>query len=346
MFKLGFVGFGKSANRYHSPFIDVIEQIEVVGYYDQGSNFNMNYPYKHKLISFESVEDLFSAVDIVVICTSIQVHFEYAKKAIEAGCHVICEKPVVPTVHELNELYQLAQDNNVVFTPYQNRRFDSDFTTIKHILETKNVGTVIDFQNNHSMNRQDRIMPKDKIEKYAQMERSVYGGMVYGHAVHFIDQIVSIYGKPDSIIYDKEDQINYFINDTETRIMDDYYAITLKYGRSRMHHSFYPYAIQDTPRFVINTVNATIINNQLDTQEDYLKQGIFLDNPQFGINPNSSNTTIYYKDGTIEQVDTVYGGYQLFYDNFVKAVNGEEELLVTQEQATTVLSILEQVVSS
>lgn len=108
--KIGFIGFGKSANRYHMPFIDMVDEIKVMGYYTVGDSvFEMEYPLGYEIKRYPTTQDLFNAVDVVVINTPTKFHYQYAKDALNAGKNVIVEKPICTSVDELNELYDLAR---------------------------------------------------------------------------------------------------------------------------------------------------------------------------------------------------------------------------------------------
>ncbi len=77
-------------------------------------------------------------VKLVIVCTHADSHFEYAKRALEAGKSVLVEKPFTPTLAEAKVLFELARSKGLTVTPYQNRRFDSCFLTVKKRLRAAN----------------------------------------------------------------------------------------------------------------------------------------------------------------------------------------------------------------
>lgn len=97
----------------------------------------------------EVIED--KDVDLVVVSTPNRTHFDYVKRALEAGKHgkstystapyaiadhvVMCEKPLTPTAKEAEELYRIAKANNRILGVYQNRRWDGDFLTIQKLIK-------------------------------------------------------------------------------------------------------------------------------------------------------------------------------------------------------------------
>lgn len=77
-------------------------------------------------------------VKLVIVCTHADSHFEYAKRALEAGKNVLVEKPFTPTLAQAKVLFDPARSKGLTVTPYQNRRFDSCFLTAKKRLRAGN----------------------------------------------------------------------------------------------------------------------------------------------------------------------------------------------------------------
>lgn len=331
--KIGFIGFGKSVHRYHMPFIDVVPEIEVVGYYARGrTQFEMPYPTTEKFKRFDSVEQLLaSEVELVVICTSA-LHFEFCKSALLAGKHVLCEKPLCDTLEQANELYQIANEKQVVLSPYQNRRFDNDFVTVVSAIENGMLGEVAEIISNHTQNR---FVPTNTTS-------TKYNGMVYGHAVHFVDQIVSKFGQPENVIYDITNQRDYLFDGTGN--VDDYYHIQLIYKKLRVGINFNAIAIKEPPRFTVYGSLATLEKYGIDNQEIYLKQGRYLDDPEFGYYPQAEIAQIYYPDGSVKQHQVPIKFYDQFYRQLIEAINGTGQVPVTEFEAKVVINILQTIV--
>ncbi|MBD1573621.1 Gfo/Idh/MocA family oxidoreductase [Vibrio sp. S17_S38] len=346
MMKLGFIGFGKSTNRYHMPFIDAAKQFEVTGYYTRGTRqFDMPYPNNKPLIQrFDSIDDLLNSnVEIIVVATPASSHYQFAKQAILAGKHVIVEKPFCGTLEQAKELFQLAKQANVKITPYQNRRYDSDFLTIKTLLTREDLGQIMEIESNHTHYRTDG----------AVQTGNKYDGSVYGHAVHFLDQIVSLYGEPDEVIYDIANQKNYYIgkgqayqmtaNQTDG-IPEDYYDIKLIYGNLRIRVRFSQLIIKEPPRWIVNATNATIEKYQIDQQERDLKQGIFLDHLDFGKDTPQGICTVYFQDRQ-EKIEANYQHYTQFYKDFKASIENNTMPPVSEKEALIVMNIMEGIVN-
>ena len=71
------------------------------------------------------------SVDIIVIATPNHEHKSIAIKALKAGKHVVCEKPVTLSSVELSEILEVQKSSGVEFFVHQNRRWDEDFLIVK-----------------------------------------------------------------------------------------------------------------------------------------------------------------------------------------------------------------------
>ncbi len=331
--KIGFIGFGKSVHRYHMPFVSAVPEIEVVGYYARGrTKFEMPYPGTERFKRYDSVEQLLASdVELVVVCTSA-LHFEFCKSALLAGKHVLCEKPLCDTLEQTTELYQIANEKGLVLSPYQNRRFDNDFVSVFDAIEKGLVGTVVEIISNHTQNRLVA----------SNTQSTKYNGMVYGHAVHFVDQIVSKYGQPENVIYDIANQRDYLFGGTGN--VDDYYHIQMNYDNLRVGVNFNAIAIKEPPRFTVYGSEATLEKYGIDNQEIYLKQGRYLDDEKFGDYPPEEIAKIYYPDGSVKTHETEVKYYDQFYRQLVDAIKGNGKVPVTEFEAKVVINILETIV--
>lgn len=113
-------------------------------------------------------------VKLVIVCTHADSHFDYAKRALEAGKNVLVEKPFTPTLDEAKTLFALAKSKGLTVTPYQNRRFDSCFLTTKKVIESGKLGELVEIENHF-----DNYRPIDGGKPaYRRMGRSMVWGSI------------------------------------------------------------------------------------------------------------------------------------------------------------------------
>ena len=150
-----FIGFGKSTTRYHLPYVlNRKDSWHVAHIFRRHAKPEEQAPiYSH--IHFTSdLDEVLNDPDVklVVVCTHADSHFEYAKRALEAGKNVLVEKPFTPTLAQAKELFALAKSKGLTVTPYQNRRFDSCFLTAKKAIESGKLGEIVEVES-HRMAR-------------------------------------------------------------------------------------------------------------------------------------------------------------------------------------------------
>jgi len=95
---------------------------------------------------FCSVDELLldDTIELVIVNTPNETHFEFALKALKARKNVLIDKPFTATSSEAKQLFAEAKKNNVVALPYQNRRYDSDFISVKKVIESGKLGNLVE----------------------------------------------------------------------------------------------------------------------------------------------------------------------------------------------------------
>ncbi|MEP6676709.1 MAG: Gfo/Idh/MocA family oxidoreductase, partial [Ferruginibacter sp.] len=136
--------YGMSGKVFHAPFLHCNPKFTLAGAWERSKELiSADYPGTQ---SYKSYEELLSdaAIELIIINTPNYTHFDLAKKALLAGKHIVVEKPFTVTVAEGEELISLAKEKNKIISPYQNRRFDSDYRTVKKVLHEKLLGDVVE----------------------------------------------------------------------------------------------------------------------------------------------------------------------------------------------------------
>ncbi len=132
-------------------------------------------------------------IELIVVNTPDYLHYEMAKKALLAGKHVVIEKPITGSLEEAEELYSIAEEKGLIITPYQNRRFDGDFMTVKSLIETGMLKNVVDYRSSFS-----KFSVNFDSSKWSEQEGSGWGA-IYNIGSHLADQAVSLFGIPESV---------------------------------------------------------------------------------------------------------------------------------------------------
>jgi predicted dehydrogenase len=328
---IGFIGFGKSVTRYHLPFLLGRDHIQVKMIYSRTKKVELENTYKPHGIEFTNELDVLlndSDIQLISICTAHNSHYELAKTCLEHNKHVLVEKPFVTTTEEAKELLALAKEKNLVIMPYQNRRFDSDFLALKEVLEKGYLGDIVELESH-----MDYYRPEAPTSPGA-----FYDGAFYGLGVHTLDQIVSLFGKPDKVYYDIRSVRN-------PLIPDDYYHVELFYPKHKVivktnHLVKVPY-----PRFIIHGTKGSFIKYGIDRQEEFLKAGIMPSQEGFGKDTEEHFGKVTYLDDQGQEIKkdipTPIGDYGRVYDSLYDTILYKKTKLVSDEEVLILMEILE-----
>ena len=324
-----FIGFGKSATRYHLPYVlHRKADWHVAHIYRRSPKPDEQLPqYAHIHFTSELDEILNDPqVKLVVVCTHADSHFDYAKQALEAGKNVLVEKPFTPTLSQAKELFALAKSKGLTISPYQNRRFDSCFLTTKKVIESGKLGRIIEIENHF-----DSYRPVDAGKPGLPQD-----GVFYGLGVHTMDQIISLFGRPQQVSYD----IRHLRNKANP---DDTFEAQLFYGDLKAIVKSSHLVKLEYPKFIVHGHKGSFIKYGIDQQETSLKANIMPGEPGFGA--DSSVGILEYVDdagNTVrEEVTVETGDYGRVYDALYQTLVNGRENFVSESDALTNMEILE-----
>lgn len=198
-FRTAIIGYGMSAKVFHIPLVEALPEFKLYGIVQRTPKSNDDASKDHPGIKlWNSADEMFKDKDVdVVIVTSIpEAHFEHAKKALEAGKHVVVEKPFCPTSKEAHELVQIANKTGKLLTVYQNRRWDLDLLTLKQVIAEGHLGEIAEFETHYDRFRPELPAPSAQTWKNKNVPA---GGALYDLGSHLLDQVYHLFGAPKSV---------------------------------------------------------------------------------------------------------------------------------------------------
>ncbi|MEQ8474259.1 MAG: Gfo/Idh/MocA family oxidoreductase [Marinoscillum sp.] len=329
--KTALLSFGMSGQVFHAPFVHLHEGFQLLGSWERSKKqIKDHYDY---VKSYDTLEEVLEdpEVELVVVNTPTFTHFEYAKKALEAGKHVVVEKAFVGSTAEAEELSQLASRKQLKLSVFQNRRWDSDFKTVEAVLKGGDLGDIIEARIAF-----DRYSPKLSPKTHKEVPSSG-AGIIKDLGAHVIDQALTLFGMPNRVFAD--------IGETrENSQVDDYFDILLRYEKLRVHvHGGYFFKEQ-LPGFVLNGTNGTFQKSRADVQEDQLKAGVKPNDPQYGIEPESDQGLLHFeKQGETfrETIKTLHGSYMDYYEGVFQSIRNHKQEPVTAIDGINVMRIID-----
>jgi predicted dehydrogenase len=324
--KVGLCSYGLSGQVFHAPFISKIADFELDYILERNKNLSKEKYHNSKIIN--SFDELISIKDLnlLVINTPTHLHFDMTKRALEAGKHIVLEKPMCAKFSEAQFLVKEAEKRNLILAVFHNRRFESGFKTLETLVKSQTLGDLTYFKAHFN-----RFKPDIGIKKWK--EESVFegSGIFYDLAPHLIDQCLQLFGEPQSIESKLEKQRK------DTQVVD-YFKLIFHYKNGFKAELEAGLSNQtNEPKFQLVGSKGKFIKQKEDHQEDSLRTDIFPpeSDPDQGI--------IYWNNGEIETLENPNASYLEFYKNIANVLLGKEELLVTTEEALKVMEIISKI---
>jgi predicted dehydrogenase len=325
-----------SGQVFHGPFLKVNNGFRVIQIMERSKTLSRKlFPEAEIVTAYDSILSN-PEIELVIVNTPDHLHYEMAKQAIEAGKHVLVEKPVTLLSSQAAELTELAKKKGVVLTVYQNRRWDGDFLTVKKVLEHGNLGRLIEFESHF-----DRYRTYIVADTWKE-EGGEYTGVLYNLGSHMIDQAYVLFGKPLAVTAHLKIV-------RQAGMATDYYDIRLEYeGFSAILKCSY-LVKKPGPRYSIFGEYGTFHKWGIDPQEEILKTGVLPGGDNWGKEPQEDwGELVYEKDGVdfVGKVTTVPGNYNALYDNLYNVIRKGAQPEVKPEETIEVLKILEACIES
>lgn len=266
-------------------------------------------------------------VRLVVVASPTNLHFEHARAALEAGKHVVVDKPFVVTSDEAGQLMALAAARGRVLTVFQNRRWDNDFRTVRHCMDQGWLGTVYEYEAHY-----DRFRPA--IKPGWREENLPGSGLLYDLGSHLIDQALVLFGMPEAVSADVFPQ-------REFAVAADYFHLSLHYRRMRAILHAANLVCAPGPHFAVHGDAGSFLKYGMDPQEEALKAGRRPGGEAWGRDEPSEYGWLARASGERRRVETLRGAYQSFYQEVAASIVDGGPPPVAAEEARNGLRIIE-----
>ena len=331
MINAALVSFGMSGRVFHAPFLNTNPSFNLVGSWERSQkSIQKFYPGTKSYDTYEALlQD--ETIDLVIVNSPNDTHFEYAKLALLSGKHVVVEKAFTVTSNEALELDLIASKVNKRIAVYQNRRFDADFLTIQKLIRDGEIGSLLDVQISFERYR-TTLSPK------VHKETPTPGaGLLMDLGPHLMDQALVLSGKPDAIFAD--------IRTTRSMtLVDDYFMILLYYPTHRITLTSGMVFMQQLPGYKIYGTKGCFIKYRSDVQESDLIAGKIPNTSDWGKElPEHYGLLSTDNEGVIDikTVPSIPGNYGLFYEQLANAILNNGPVPVTAIEGANIIKLLE-----
>jgi predicted dehydrogenase len=323
--RFGLVGYGFGGRYFHAPLLAAAPECALLGVVTTSAQRRELISREHPgAATFGSLEELAAAgAEAVAISTPAGTHSELTDAALDLGLAVVCDKPFALDAPAARASVERAEQRGLALSPYQNRRWDSDFLTVRSLVDRGELGSVTRFES-----RFERFTPDPG-------PGASGGGTLLDFGAHLVDQALVLLG-PVARVY-----AEWRVRDSG---LDDDVFVALTHVSGATSHLYGSWS-EGAPgnRFrVTGTTGSYVVGGPMDGQEAALISGL---TPAtlgagWGAEPSERYGRVQRGDAE-ETVPTVNGAWDTFYPAFATAVRGEGDVPVDPEDAVASLTVLD-----
>lgn len=322
------VGYGYAGRTFHAPLLAACPRFTLQAVVSsQRELLDHDYPEAAVL----TLPGMLSRpdIDVVVVATPNPTHFAIARAALEAGKHVVVDKPFTLTVGEAEALVALADRLGLSVTVFHNRRWDGDFLTLRRLVAAGDLGHVTSLES-----RFDRFRP-DVRDRWRERD-DPGSGTWFDLGPHLVDQALMLFGMPRRIRAELD------IERSGARTVDRFH-VTLRYDSLDVVLASSYLAVTPGPRFHATGTAGGYVRYGEDSQEQALREGRRpVPGSEWGLNP-APGVLVHYAEGGPSSVEipTDSGCYPAFYASLAAAIAGDAAPPVSTADMINVMRILE-----
>ena len=331
MIDVGLIGFGLGGRCFHAPVIHAVPGLRLAAILQRtGDSAAQLYPDARIVRTLDELLSI-DSIHLIAISTPNQTHYPLAKRALEAGKHVVVDKPFTTTVAEAVELLNLAK-NRTVSSPFT--------TTAASTLISRpsanpsplgDLGRIIRFESTY-----DRFRPTSKPNAWRE-KPGPGSGVLFDLAPHLLDQSLTLLGTPQAITADVRIERTGFTTDDAFDIFLHYPNDVRALLRATMMSAV------PRPRLVVFGEKGSYLKREFDPLEPTLRAGEIPQGPSWVVEKpeNYGELTMIENGITTTRKIPSTGDWREFYANIRDAIGSNVPLLVTHQQILNVMQALE-----
>ncbi len=337
--RIGVVGYGLGGRVFHAPLVASAPNATLVGVVTTSDERRAQladvHPDVPALASLRELVDV--GAEAVVITSTTGTHAELAHEALDLGLHVVVDKPLAVDAATAGPVIEHAESAGLLLSVFQNRRWDSDFLTVRRVLAEGTLGEVFRFES-----RFERWAPGPPRAWWrSELPPSEGGGVRLDLGAHLVDQALELFGPVVSVYAEAA------IRRTTGKAEDDL-AVSLTHANGVLSYlAANTWSGDISRRFRVLGREGAYVVGGADSQEDVLREGLTPASvgDTWGIEPVQAWGHVH-RGGERDVVPTERGRWDTFYPAFAAAVRGEGDVPVDPRDALTGLHVLDAIATS
>ncbi|MBT4497513.1 MAG: Gfo/Idh/MocA family oxidoreductase [Gemmatimonadetes bacterium] len=325
--KVVVVGYGFAGRCFHSYLVGLADGLELYGIVtsrpEAQQQIRQNLGVKTFATFAEALAD--NRVDLIVLATPNDLHAQYAVRAMEAGKHVVTDKPMCLTLEEADRMIAASRKHDRLLSVFQNRRWDGDFLTVRQILDQDLLGDLFQLE----------LFWGQYGPPGGWRGQSAHGGgKFFDLGAHLIDQALQLVLSPVERVYARfhQDLLDSDIEDNAHCIISFANGVEAHIGTSSL-------ARHSKPRWYAMGTQGTLVKEGIDPQERAMIAGD-IDSAQE--DPAHYPRLHLAAAGQPAEMtlQTIPGRWRSFYENIAARLRGDAELAVTPESVRAVMTVI------
>jgi scyllo-inositol 2-dehydrogenase (NADP+) len=336
--RVAIIGYGLAGAVFHAPLVaatpGMMVAALVTNHAERKEQAQHDFPNAAILATADDLWRDSSSYDLVVVAAPNRLHVPLGMAAMEAGLPVVIDKPMAATVADAEQLIATSKKTGQLLTVFQNRRWDNDFLTVRHLITADLLGPITRFESRFELYH---AAPRAHAwREFAAPEEA--GGLLYDLGSHLIDQVLLLFGKPVAVYAEIEKR-------RPGALVDDDTFVALHFASGVHAHLWMSLTTRiPGPRIRISGLRGTYEKWGVDPQEDALRLGMRPGDPEWGREPRerwgrlSTDVGGMHIDGATE---TLTGSYEHFYALLSDALITGGEPPVDPADAVASLRIIE-----
>jgi len=333
--KTALLSYGMSGQVFHAPFLHLHPGFELKGSWERSTRkIESDYPGVRSYPSLDAV--LHDDVDLVIVNTPVATHFDYAKRALKAGKHVLVEKAFTANAAEAMELEALADQKGLQLCVFQNRRWDSDFQLVRNILREGVLGPIVEAEL-HFDRYNPNLSPKQ--HKETQNEGA---GILKDLGSHLIDQALQLFGFPEGVFADLRAT-------RDQSVVDDCIDVLLYYPQTRVRIKAGYFVMEPQAAYVLHGKKGSFLKSRADVQENDLKAGNRPTSHNWGYEPAGAEGILHFDKGGIlekKKLGAPPGNYLHFFEALYQALSTGGDVPVPASDGVKTMRIIDAAIQS
>lgn len=337
--RVAIVGYGTSGQVFHGPLLrdepSVSVAAVVTSHPERAAKAQLAHP---GVEVFASMAELLNAaprleLDLAVIASANSAHVPQALAALDAGLHVVVDKPIAGNAADAQMLVDAAAKAQRVLTVFQNRRWDSDFMALQQVVADGTIGKIQRFES-----RFERWRPFLKGGWRESGKGPELGGLLLDLGSHLVDQAIVLCGPVERVTCNVRS-----LRDSQGP-EDDFFMVLDHVDGTVSHLGATVFAARPGPRFRVLGSSGTFIVDELDEQEGQLRSGMSSTDPAFGVptfTPTLYVDSHHHGQVQMRQGPMVTGQWSQFYTRVTASIQHGDVVPVTASEVVSLMQVLD-----